>query len=44
MDAADEAGQRRLHRGGPYIQILAPGGDAALEPIALQTGELFETS
>lgn len=46
FDAANDAWDRGDYIAAlnGYIQILsAPGGDAFLEPIALQTGELFRT-
>src|SRR5438132_3589507 len=46
LDAADDAWDKGDYISAltAYIQILnGPGGDAFLEPIALTTGELFET-
>src|SRR5438132_3687417 len=46
LDAADDAWDKGDYISAltAYIQILnGPGGDAFLEPIALQTGELFQT-
>src|SRR6187401_433648 len=46
FDAANDAWERGDYAGAlnGYIQLLnAPGGEKFLEPIALTTGELFET-
>jgi Tol biopolymer transport system component len=46
FDAATDAWERGDYIAalGGYIQVMtAPGGDAFLEPIALTTGELFQT-
>jgi hypothetical protein len=46
FDAANDAWERGDFAAalGGYLQVIgAPGGDAFLEPIALTTGELFET-